>query len=439
VLPAGDEWVQVMVQFFLSYSGEDGQSDYVLEFLTDLQRELSLITAISQQNIGYGYGQAQAGTRWPSALTRALGTCKVFVPLYSPFFFKTEACGKEWWVFEERLRHCTDPANGNNRPAAIIPIMWEMVMDNDTYVPKAARDIWAWDPRFGAVYRERGLRQMVQLRKKYVNEYPEFVMALAKHIKDLARETDLPPLEVSDDFDGLCNAFEISGPGVESLDGGLAAPEAALQRSQISSHPRVTLAVASSTLEEAATIRSDVSTYGADQDEWAPYAQVPEGRQPAALYAMDVAREMSFWPQTLSFDDRMEDLLDRAEQSSELAVVILDPWTTKIEKRCAALTAYDRRLSRHVALVVPRSTDDPESEEHGAELDRQVVDILNRHAHTDSLLLRMTTGTVAAFKETVRDILSELSRIALNGFQVARPVGSATAIPLVSNESEREE
>ncbi|MGQ0778565.1 MAG: TIR domain-containing protein [Pseudonocardiales bacterium] len=94
-----------MVEFLLSYDREDGDGGYVKVFFDQLADELARRRAgWDKHRVGYLDVKVPTGSRWPDRLSEALGMCRVFLALYSPRYFESEYCGKEWWIFSERVR-----------------------------------------------------------------------------------------------------------------------------------------------------------------------------------------------------------------------------------------------------------------------------------------------------------------------------------------------
>ena len=63
---------------------------------------------------GFMDRELRQGQEWPWRLSNALATCRVFVPLYSKRYFKSEHCGREWFAFHRRaINHAA--ANGAGR------------------------------------------------------------------------------------------------------------------------------------------------------------------------------------------------------------------------------------------------------------------------------------------------------------------------------------
>src|SRR5689334_14353276 len=72
---------------------------------------------------------------WRTGLAEALGTCRVFVPLYSRRYFQSEHCGKEWSAFARRPR--THRGGAAGRAPTIVPALWGAVEPQE--LPPAAR------------------------------------------------------------------------------------------------------------------------------------------------------------------------------------------------------------------------------------------------------------------------------------------------------------
>lgn len=112
-----------MVNFLLSYDREDGEGGYVRQFYDDLCDELARRAGWDKDSIGYWDQRVPVGARWPDRLVEALRTCRVFVPLYSPRFYGSAYCGREWWIFSERVGDYE--AQARQAADLIVPVVWE--------------------------------------------------------------------------------------------------------------------------------------------------------------------------------------------------------------------------------------------------------------------------------------------------------------------------
>ncbi|MFF8963229.1 FxsC protein [Streptomyces globisporus] len=426
-----------MVQLFLSFSGEDNGSGLVRDFFTDLCTEIGNITALAPDGLGYNYLDMRTAMRWRKELSEALGSCKVFIPLYSPRYFASPFCGKEWWAFSRRQAdHILGTADPE--PEMIFPVLWEGVFDGRRPIPKAAADIWAKQPNLGDRYAERGLRQLVQLKhnKEYGPLYHEIIFALGKRLAELIDDSPLAADVMSDDFDSFGNAFcdPLTAQKDTAAAGAVATPDTddgpsrerpasprpvPGPRTSLSGPKHVRLVVASGTQEDLSGLREDTTPYGDRQHDWAPYT--PDHPDPVLMYAVEVASELRLMPHLEEFDGEVAQLLDKVEADNELAVIILDPWTIELSGRQAALGEYDKRLTMNTGMAVPQNASDTETTANTDALRQQLLNVLGRHAQLREPVFKVSLKTVAAFQDALRQILVELTRQVMMQAPQARP------------------
>ncbi|MEU3184784.1 TIR-like protein FxsC [Streptomyces sp. NPDC006923] len=427
------------MELFLSFSGDDNENDLVSDFFEDLCQEIIRITTLSRDHLGYNYAEMRAAMKWRRELSEALGSCKVFIPLYSPRYFASEFCGKEWWAFSQRLEQyaASTPAP---EPNMIFPVIWEGVFHDRVRLPKTAADIWARQRELGERYAKTGLRQLVQLKhhRDYTAQYHEIIYMLGERVAGLINESPLTPDSVSSELDDLYNAFADPEIGPVAATVSKQAEEKSAVTAAVPGPPafpsgpkHVRLVVASGTSGDLGSLRQDTSHYGARQDDWAPYT--PDAPEPVLIYAAEVATELRLVPHPEEFDDEVAQLLDKAEANNELAVIILDPWTVAMDHRQAALEEYDKRLSINAGMVVPESACDSETTDNADALRLQILHVLGRHARARQPVFKMSLDTVASFKDALRELLIELCRLLVSNAPHVRPAvstdASATFIP----------
>jgi hypothetical protein len=203
-----------VLYFFLSYARgvDDG---YVLNFFDDLCNEVrSLVGLRPEDQVGFlDVQNIQPGDRWPDELIDALSHCRVFLPLYSPAYFGSEPCGKEWAAFQERvLRH---QAQHQTRSSALIPVQWAPLPS----LPAVASPIQMVAGLRSAGRRpmrlERGVRQLLRLTRNR-DDYLEFVTYLAELIVEAAADP-VPEGLVHRDFAEMRSAFH--PPAVTTVAG----------------------------------------------------------------------------------------------------------------------------------------------------------------------------------------------------------------------------
>jgi hypothetical protein len=204
--------------FFLSYAhtprrNEDDSLDpdfWIRELYRDICLRITAVTERHVREIGFMDTDLRPGGEWPTELSRALASCRVFVPLYSPRYFDSVHCGKEWSAFSERARAQT-PGDGGGT-SRMIPALWRPV--DPSHLPERARDLRFDHAELGELYAQLGFYQLMKLAR-YRDAYEEAVHHLAKRIVDVAERTPASPWRPAR-YDTLENAF---GPGTLAVPG----------------------------------------------------------------------------------------------------------------------------------------------------------------------------------------------------------------------------
>src|SRR6185295_2004729 len=118
-------------EFFLSYTRANND-DYLRQFFKDLSEEIC-------ERLGYpkgtevGFfdqdGGIELGDEWDPTIVAALLSSKVLVAVYSPAYFNSRYCGKEWNLFHRRClkylnaRQAAGDAE-SRLPPVIKPVLW---------------------------------------------------------------------------------------------------------------------------------------------------------------------------------------------------------------------------------------------------------------------------------------------------------------------------
>ncbi|KUO02609.1 TIR-like protein FxsC [Streptomyces caeruleatus] len=182
---AHEEARETAPYFFLSYAhlprahSDDADPDlWVARFFRDLCDHITNMTSVPVGSAGFMDRSMRAGQVWGSELSDALATCRVFVPLYSPRYFISSWCGREWAAFSQReARYRVDDPSG--RPSAIVPALWSPVPDHQLPVP--ARELQYLHPDLGERYRTFGLYGLMKL-SSFRDAYQKAVLHLARRI-----------------------------------------------------------------------------------------------------------------------------------------------------------------------------------------------------------------------------------------------------------------
>jgi FxsC-like protein len=280
-----------------------------------------------------------AGRVWPHDMAAALARCDVFVALCSPRYFLNEVCGKQWWVFNDRLRRYEKQAGV--RPPALIALPWTLI----DAIPALASQVVLPDQ----VGPRRGLRQFVRL-KSLRDSYHAFVADLADKIVLAARAHPLPRDETVRDLTSTPNAFTVA--------------DLTTQRGGPGS-PHVHFAIAAGSREEMDKVRENLVFYGHGPEDWAPY--LPALPEPLADHARSLAADQLLESGVGGIDDVIN-RIERAHRDNEIVVVLVDWWTTQLDSYQRILAEIDRRGLDRTAVLVPASHTDEETAQNRDEL-----------------------------------------------------------------------
>lgn len=351
VEPLGPEAGGDAPYFFLSYAhmprpaGDDATDPnlWIDQLFRDLCRCVREMAPEPPVQIGFMDAGIRHGAEWRQALSEHLAVCRTFVPLYSPHYFLSEDCGKEWQAFRGRVLN--GHARGTGHIQQIIPAQWIPVPVEQQ--PGAVQRIQFRPADFGGVYAEHGFYPLTHIGR-FKSDYELAVYELARKIVTVAQADPAPPGPALD-YESLADAF---------ADGG-----SRVRRGDKPFH----IVIAAPPLAELPSGRGG-DYYGLDAYGWNPY--VPDLVEPLAQYAKKVARYLGHSrPQVYGLPDYADELLrDPAEQAVAPAVLLIDPWVVTQPESRRLLAAYDRLTKPWIQFVIAWSAKDAELAEAEDEL-----------------------------------------------------------------------
>ncbi|GLL03813.1 TIR-like protein FxsC [Dactylosporangium matsuzakiense] len=395
-----------MLYFFLSYAR--GPDDlFVRRFYNDLCSEVRVHAGVGHDvEVGFlDNHNIEPGQLWPQALVNAIAECSTFLALYSPAYFLSRPCGKEWKLFEQRSNSAA--ADEANRIPGLIPIVWLPPRELPPVAQAVHYDLDVPEDD----YRRRGLRQLLRLQRMH-DAYIDFLSTVTEHIVAAAR-TPPPPLGSLDlDFDRLESAFHGPVPGPD--DTGELIP------ARFGTGQMIHFVVAAPTRAEAEAINRDDGYYGADPLEWAPFG--PAQPQPLREYAQKVASEYGF-ESMFTGVDRLADRVKVAQQFNHIVVLLVDPWSADVAAHRERLLEYDHHRDHVSAMLVVMSAADPQTQAHRARLaDLMHATLGNNERRLDEVMLRRSVLTWPSFEADLAVVLAEArNRLVADGRVYRRP------------------
>jgi FxsC-like protein len=397
--------------FFLSYARNDAQDPYLKKFFTELATEVAVRLGIDAAEAGFLDTNLPPGSLWAEATSQALATCKIFIPVYSPSFFQSGYCGKEWSCFSQRL------AAAGASTELILPVWWLPVEPN---LPDCASAIQ--DPRgeFGDAFREFGLQHVRRLRRNQ-DDYRTYLATLAGQAIAAARRHELGDGEVPD---------LLQAPDVFRASADVAKPAAVDALRRMGGGPKwVRFIVVAGNRAQMLRHRTHLEYYGDKWDAWRPYHPLYEDL--IGVHAQRLAGEQRLLSSLHGIDRQVVQLVRTAEQQREIVVLILDSWAAKIDSYSALLEQYDLEQFDNAAIVVPTSVSDEETAAHLDQLRAELFKRMRRSMRNVQLF-REDTSDAAAFDAVLRQVIVEVRRRIVEDNPPARRAGSPTepAVPM---------
>ncbi|MEI5525021.1 TIR-like protein FxsC [Streptomyces brasiliscabiei] len=352
--------------FFLSYAhtpspgpGGDDPDHWVHTLYKDLCADVLALTAHPRGTpAGFLDREMRSGEGWPDRLSENLAHCRVFVPLYSPRYFSSDNCGREWFTFDERIREARNAGLGDI--PAIVPVLWTG-MDLEG-LPESVRQIQLAHSGFGERYASYGIYGLIKL-KRLRDEYEEVVFQLAQRIVHVAETTPLPSSRPRP-YESTHSAFRPHGDSPRNVQLIVAAPT-----------------------RHALPEGRDAAPYREDATGWNPYHS--ESRRPLAELAEELIRSLDHRVTVADFDDldlapgiptsseRDTRSAGEATRTSQPTILLVDRWSLLDRERRRRLKAFDSAAQPWVCAIVPWSRFDLQCRgEQGERLRKGLEDTL---------------------------------------------------------------
>ncbi|MEV7416310.1 TIR-like protein FxsC [Streptomyces sp. NPDC089919] len=385
--------------FFLSYAhtprfGPTGADPdmWVERLFRDLCEHVMALTDLPEgEPAGFMDREIRSGEGWSERLSSVLANCRVFVPLYSPRYFASETCGREWFAFAQRsIRH---EARTGRAAQAMVPALWVPVPDRN--LPLVARRLQHDPARFGARYASEGLHGLMKLRV-FAQDYERAVYELAKSIVSTAQRVDLSA-DSAVDYRSAPSAFGQQPAAGAGLRIAVAAPTRR-------------------TLPEG----RDPAYYGETPDDWNPYH--PQSTRPLAHLATELAYQLNSQVNVSTLEAEL-DLTQRGEAVPGPLLLLVDRWASRVPALRARLAALDATHRPSVSVIIAANPRDAQSDTAAGELTQtlaRVIPHLITTARTDDPRTRAGRA-VRTLEEFSRTMPAALELAYRDYFRHAQP------------------
>jgi FxsC-like protein len=421
--------------FFFSYAHLNAVGGYLGRFINHLRKEIVQLQAIHPDEVAFfDRTEIKPGDDWPADITGALQGAKVFVPVYSPWYFSRELCGKEWQVFLDRHQAYRNGASNAPKIPPILPILWVPFDPQLDPLPAVAQDIDFLfkdkDDNFDRIYAEHGLLQLARLTE-HRDTYFKFLRKFAQRLVELGRSPAVPPLAKFPTLRAVPNAF-LPDRGSHQTPNKTITPSMSPRTVKF-----VKFVVAAGSPDELRNVRTSIDCYGGEDGiAWVPY--LPGDTTQAAVLAQQVAVNERFLSSVIGLKGEVGELFEEAENKNHLLVLLIDVWTLQIHRYQELLKPLDKKLSLHAVLILLWNPADKETLDSQERLRKTVDSIFKRQRglpHPDFFVDRVESPEQLG-KELCDKLHKALARIIEDTVEVrtaTRPDGyGAIAKPSLS-------
>jgi FxsC-like protein len=279
---------------------------------------------------GFMDREIRLGMKWSRELTTALATCRVFVPLYSPRYFASENCGKEWYAFSKRV--LDQRARQPDTEMAIVPALWVPVGEDS--LPDVAKDIQFNHHGLGDRYGRVGFSGIIKL-DRFTDDYILAVQGLARRIVEVADKTNID-LGRHTDYDTSESAFGDSD--VHEM-----------------TEKRMQLTVVTVDTAHLPDGRSE-QYYGRTPLQWRPY--FPTALMPIVDYAMELAHYLGCQPRVVTLQEHLNDVTKGANAPG---LFLIDAWAATSQSCCDDLRRLDELDQEWTSVLHPWNREDDQT------------------------------------------------------------------------------
>jgi FxsC-like protein len=345
-----------MAYFFFSHARADFDP-FMEQFYEDLIKDIAGRGQILPAIAGFrDQANVEPGETWPPAMSAALARCRTFVYVHSPWYFASEYCGKEWRVFRDRVRRCARASNlAPSGPQLMLPVLWYRPTDVSV-LPDAVAEIQYTHKDFGEIYSREGLQHIIKRKSKYESEYYDFVEAFSTKLLAVGKSWALSPDPTLPDIKGVASAWEPEQPLPSP-----AAPTAAMSPRLPPGPGFALFYYIAGPPSDYLGLRAEARSYGkVGGPDWSPYYPPPPEEKIAQI-AQKAVNDMNIVAYHFLPDDALADRIAEAQENNNIVVIVIDPWSLRLERYRQLLKACDARDFYNCAVLMAWNKKDPES------------------------------------------------------------------------------
>jgi len=323
---------------FISYSRLNAKDPDDKGCLKKLKRDLEsnveqkLGTAVAELSF-LDTTDIETGDEWPEELSESVATSAVAVCLYSPSYFNSAWCSREFRAFLDRRDAARLPGRTTSRPKAIVPVQWMKAP-----LPKEAEAFQAYDDEFPPEYVQMGLRRIMRLGRSVQDIYEAVVEVIGDRVVGAVRGIPLPEL-ANFDLRQAPFAWPVASP----------------------SRPGS---------QTSGAVTKACFVYLAREGwHWRPYDDPP---QKIGVFAQQLSADLSLQYAELACTPQLPNQLKQANTDAVPTLIISDPSSVDDPVINGVMRAYDSLYLLNCGVVVPWEKEAPPADRRWEQLTREV-------------------------------------------------------------------
>ncbi|GKS59433.1 hypothetical protein YTPLAS18_29600 [Nitrospira sp.] len=394
-------------EIFFSYRRSDF-GPFMREFLSDLGEEVRKLRGLGKyENLSFFDQESiETGNNWDDALLAAMQESRVLIPLYSPAYFNSEYCGKEWQSFQLR-REAYAKLHGGIQPAVIRPVVWiplrkdkKLALPN--YVSAAVRMVqYTWREEDSHI-NQQGLEHMVRKKADYNDLYWDFVRGFAQGITDALDGMELPHLNPMPTLNEIAPAFPLELPATRPA-------VHASARQGFRRHVRFVFAALHP--EHLSDGRNRNPYQDAGGPDWKPFYPDLQRRIGALAAHIVSDADLDFDSDQAQFSKGLADEVRAAFKEGKPVVVFVDRWSLYASPDYQEIfREFDEQNFNNCAVLLPWNPRDPELAANKSRVDQVIRDVLRfrcQYAQSSPYYCR-DVASLDELRDTLRTVLNQI-------------------------------
>lgn len=403
-------------EFFFSYARADNDS-YLRKFFNELSQRVRNLRGLKKDvEVGFFDQNIKLGEEWDPKVAAALNESKVMVCVYSPAYFSSEECGKEWQVFQlrrEKYRQEQEAKGvvGATLPPVIKGVVWIAPLPKNLSQRVKDSQYKSGDPDTAS--NKIGLQPMLQLIGRHRTEYKQFVLDLGAEIVQAADTYTLPDIGPLSTYRKVPSAFASQPPvALEGQDAAVApaavAPAAVAPAATAFAPKRVRFVVVAADPKQFGAARSADAYLDDGGGDWRPFW--PSDTQSILPFVYNIVsdRELGFVAEDVTFGQDLRRNVEEALEQRKIVIIIVDRWSLHWRPEYQdILRKFDQGNYINCSVIIPQNDDDREAADKADEIEetlRKTFEFRMNH-NRDSIFFRYSIGSSQELRDVLREVV----------------------------------